>query len=95
MFLTSTTAAGKRYFYLAQYVGGRSYSKKRYKHIYNFGNEKVAFERFSLWSLDNSFIPPELILLGVTKECVKKWKNKVVELTKRHHKKVDLIKKTG
>ncbi|MDA2554656.1 hypothetical protein [Bacillus bombysepticus] len=36
-------------------------------------------ERLFLWMLDNRFIPTELIDLGISKEDVIKWKNKVLE----------------
>lgn len=83
-FLTSIKAKGRRYFYLAQYTGGKSYSKKRYKHIYSFGNEKIAFERFSLWSLDSSFIPKELLEVGIQISHIEDWKERVKNTTDVH-----------
>ncbi|MCU5197926.1 hypothetical protein OCE52_24325 [Bacillus mobilis] len=78
-FLTSVKASGRRYYYLGKYTGKTLNNQKGYEHFYNFGNEKVALERLSLWMLDNSFIPVELIELGISKDDVIKWKNKVLE----------------
>lgn len=79
MYLTSTKANGRRYFYLAKYTGKKEHTVKKYENVYKFGNEKIALDRFSLWILDNSFIPDELLSLGVSIEDVKKWKDRVVE----------------
>lgn len=78
-FLTSVKAGKRRYYYLGKYTGKTQTNQKGYEHCYNFGNENVALERLSLWMLDNSFIPKELIDLGISKEDVIKWKNKVLE----------------
>jgi hypothetical protein len=82
-YLTSKTAGGKRYFYLAQYTGKEEYTTCRYKYLYSFGNERVALERLSLWALDRTFIPEELKELGISLEDVKKYKEKVVQLLKK------------
>ncbi|MDA2113710.1 hypothetical protein PDN13_32435, partial [Bacillus cereus] len=54
-------------------------TKSQYERFYSFGNENVALERLSLWMLDNSFIPKELIELGISKKDLIKWKERVLE----------------
>lgn len=83
MYLTSTTANGRRYFYLARYTGKKAHTVKKYENFYKFGNEQVTLDRFSLWILDNDLIPKELLILGISIEDVKKWKEKVVEFKKK------------
>lgn len=80
-YLVSTKSQGKRYFYLAQYTGKRPYTKKKYIHIYNFGNENRAFERMSLWLMDNNFIPKELIELGIQISDIENWRERVKQTT--------------
>ncbi|HDR8066622.1 TPA: hypothetical protein QCY66_005669 [Bacillus cereus] len=82
-YLTSKTAGGKRYFYLAQYTGKEKYTACKYKYLYSFGNERIALERLSLWALDRTFIPEELKELGISLEDVKKFRERVVELVKK------------
>ncbi|MGG1152283.1 hypothetical protein [Bacillus wiedmannii] len=83
-YLISTKSQGKRYFYLAQYTGKRPYTKKKYIHIYNFGNENRAFERMSLWLMDNNFIPNELIKIGISIDDIENWRKKVENTIKRY-----------
>lgn len=76
-YLINTKAQGKKYFYVAQYVGEQDFTEKKYKHIYAIGNETLAFERLSLWLLDNSFIPKELIEVGIQISDIEDWKERV------------------
>ncbi|ETE88990.1 TPA: hypothetical protein QCV86_005368 [Bacillus thuringiensis] len=79
MFLHCFKSQGKRYFYLTRYIGKQTNTKSQYERFYSFGNENVALERLSLWMLDNSFIPKELVELGISRKDLIKWKERVLE----------------
>ncbi|WP_436867069.1 hypothetical protein [Bacillus fungorum] len=81
-YLISRTAGGKRYFYLAQYTSKEKYTTCKYQLLYHFGNTQIAFERLTLWILDNSFIPKELLELGTTIDDIEDWKEKIEKHTK-------------
>uniref|UniRef100_UPI001F58F4DA hypothetical protein n=1 Tax=Bacillus cereus group sp. BfR-BA-01319 TaxID=2920296 RepID=UPI001F58F4DA len=49
----------------------------REKILYRFGNAQIALERLSLWILDNSFTPKEVIELGITIDEIEKWRGKL------------------
>ncbi|MDA2526367.1 hypothetical protein [Bacillus cereus group sp. BfR-BA-01319] len=76
-YLTSRTAGGKRYFYLSEHISKTEFATCREKILYRFGNAQIALERLSLWILDNSFTPKELIELGITIDDIKNWKEKI------------------
>jgi hypothetical protein len=82
-YLNSTKAAGNRYFYLSRYTGKKEHTCKKYENIYSFGNQNVALERLSLWLLDKTFIPKELLDLGISDEDVIRWRGKVLEMVQR------------
>ncbi|KAB2397741.1 MULTISPECIES: hypothetical protein [Bacillus cereus group] len=90
-YLISKKSSGKRYFYIAQYTGKQPYSSTKYKNIYPIGNQKIALERLTLWILDNSFIPNELIEIGTSLDDIKNWKERVEKfntqelVTKNHN----------
>ncbi|WP_242228698.1 XisI protein [Bacillus cereus group sp. BfR-BA-01323] len=79
-FLQCFKSQGKRYFYLTRYTGKQTDTRSQYERFYSFGNENVALERLSLWTLDTSFIPNELVKLGISREDIVKWKEKVLQV---------------
>lgn len=78
-YLTSKKVNGKRYFYVAKYTGKQLYysSTYKYRYIFSFGNQQVAFERLTLWLLDNRFIPEELIEMGISIDELKHWHERI------------------
>lgn len=83
-FLTNNKAQGKRYFYIEKYIGGKPIDCRQSERVYSIGNQRIAFERLSLWILDNSYIPNEVIELGVSIDDIKKWREKVKNIIKKY-----------
>ncbi|HDR6822698.1 TPA: hypothetical protein QCV77_006348 [Bacillus thuringiensis] len=83
-FLTNCKAQGRRYFYIEKYVGGKPIDCRQSERVYSIGNERIAFERLNLWVLNNSFIPEEVIELGISIDDIEKWKEKVENTIKRY-----------
>ncbi|KAA0790184.1 hypothetical protein [Bacillus sp. BB56-3] len=83
-FLTNYKANGKRYFYVEKYVGKKPYTCKQSQRIYSIGNERITLERLTLWILDNSFIPNELIKIGISIDDIENWREKVENTIKRY-----------
>ncbi|HFK1786755.1 TPA: hypothetical protein ACGXP4_006057 [Bacillus cereus] len=83
-FLTNNKAQGRRYFYIEKYIGGKPIDCRQSERVYSIGNQRIAFERLSLWILDNSYIPNEVIELGVSIDDIKKWREKVKNIIKKH-----------
>ncbi|MGM2776452.1 hypothetical protein [Bacillus cereus group sp. Bce015] len=52
--------------------------------MYSLGNARIALERLTLWILDNSFIPEEVIELGISIDDIEKWREKVENIIKRY-----------
>ncbi|MED2555877.1 hypothetical protein P4218_08140 [Bacillus thuringiensis] len=75
-FLTNYKANGKRYFYVEKYVGKKPYTCKQSERIYSIGNERIT--------LDNSFIPNELIKIGISINDIENWREKVENTIKRY-----------
>lgn len=82
-YLVTKKVAGKKYFYLARYVGKQQYRSCKYEYLYTFGNEKIALERFTLWLIDKKFMPVELLEMGVSFEDIKKWKSKISGIVRK------------
>lgn len=83
-FLTNFKAKGKRYFYIEKYVGGKPIDCRQSERVYSIGNERIALERLSLWILDNSFIPNEVIKLGISIDDIENWREKVENTIKKY-----------
>jgi hypothetical protein len=83
-YLTNAKSQGKRYFYIAKYIGKQDFTTKKSKHMYSLGNARIALERLTLWILDNSFIPEEVIELGISIDDIEKWREKVENIIKRY-----------
>lgn len=83
-FLTNFKAKNRRYFYIEKYVGGKPLDCRQSERVYSIGNERIALERLSLWILDNSFIPKEVIDLGISIDDIEKWREKVENTIKRY-----------
>ncbi|PFJ18283.1 hypothetical protein COD67_12985 [Bacillus cereus] len=84
-FLTNFKAKGRRYFYIEKYVGGKPLDCRQSERVYSIGNERIALERLSLWILDNSFIPKEVIDLGISIDDIENWREKVENTIKRYY----------
>ncbi|KAB2397742.1 MULTISPECIES: hypothetical protein [Bacillus cereus group] len=83
-FLTNFKAKGRRYFYIEKYVGGKPIDCRQSERVYSIGNERIALERLSLWILDNSFIPNEVIKLGISIDDIENWREKVENTIKKY-----------
>ncbi|MCU5220855.1 hypothetical protein OCA09_30550, partial [Bacillus cereus] len=57
---------------------------KQSERIYSIGNERITLERLTLWILDNSFIPSELIKIGISIDDIENWREKVENTIKRY-----------
>ncbi|MEC0304803.1 hypothetical protein, partial [Terribacillus saccharophilus] len=60
------------------------YTCKQSERIYSIGNERITLERLTLWILDNSFIPNELIKIGISIDDIENWREKVENTIKRY-----------
>ena len=61
----------------------KPYTCKQSERIYSIGNERITLERLTLWILDNSFIPSELIKIGISIDDIETG-----EKSRKYHKKI-------
>ncbi len=61
----------------------KPYTCKQSERIYSIGNERITLERLTLWILDNSFIPSELIKIGISIDDIENWREKVENTIKK------------
>lgn len=73
-YLSQIRAGGRQYIYLTEYVGYQDYSSKTEKHIYSFGNSRMALVKMKKWlrNFDKEF-PGELKEMGYTEKDLKSW----------------------
>lgn len=73
-YLSQVKAGGKQYIYLTEYCGNQEFGKKFEKHVFGFGNHKVALKRMKNWlnRFETDF-PNYLRNLGYTKMDLENW----------------------
>lgn len=73
-YLSQVRSNGIQYIYLTEYCGNQEFSSKKEKHIYSFGNSRMALLKMKRWSrrFDSEF-PQELLQLGYTFNDLLNW----------------------
>lgn len=75
-YLSQVKAAGRQYIYLTEYCGNQEFTSKTEKHVYSFGQARIALLKMKRWKrrYENEF-PIELINLGYGIDDLSKWIN--------------------
>ncbi|MBP3040570.1 hypothetical protein J9303_13850 [Bacillaceae bacterium Marseille-Q3522] len=73
-YLSQVRAGGKQYIYLTEYCGNQEFTTKTEKHIFSFGNSRIALLKMKRWyrKFDNEF-PEDLVKRGYSKNDLKNW----------------------
>lgn len=73
-YLSQVKAGGKQYIYLTEYCGNQAFSSKLERHIFGFGNSRVALFKMRWWlhHFDTEF-PTDLKKLGYTRIDLEAW----------------------
>ncbi|MFC5732164.1 hypothetical protein [Cytobacillus gottheilii] len=73
-YLSQVRSGGKQYIYLTEYCGRQPYTAKTERHVYGFGNSRIALLKMKRWlrKFDSEF-PEQLNELGYTENDLKEW----------------------
>jgi hypothetical protein len=75
-YLSQIKSGGRQYIYLTEYCGNQEFSTKKERHVYSFGNSRMALLKMKRWirKFEQEF-PDELKSMGYTEKDLETWIN--------------------
>jgi hypothetical protein len=75
-YLSQIKSGGHQYIYLTEYCGNQEFSTKIERHVYSFGNSRMALLKMKRWIRKfNTEFPADLKNMGYTKKDLEQWIN--------------------
>jgi hypothetical protein len=73
-YLSQVKAGGKQYIYLTEYCGKQDFTSKMERHVYGFGNSRLALLKMRRWARQfETEFPKELLTKGYSKNDLEEW----------------------